>query len=113
MGRGRKDSPEDWQRYKKLEQENEKLKREVSKLRKLINNSVIDQLEERASRVEEGGQAVEPICDKCGKTDFHKVPLKRADGNFEIRICLICGHRGPMRKIKQKASNEKQRDNKE
>jgi hypothetical protein len=113
MTRGRKDSPEDWQRYKKLEQENDKLKREVSKLRKLLNNSVIDQLEGKVSRIEEGGPAIEPICDKCGKIDFHKVPLKRADGNFEIRICLICGHRSAMRKIKQKVSNEKQRDNKE
>jgi hypothetical protein len=110
MGRGKKDSPEDWKRYKKLEQENEKLKREVSKLRKLINSSVIDQLEERVSRIEEGGPAVEPICEKCGKNDFHKVPLKRADGNFEIRICLVCGFRGPMKKVKPKVTNEKQRD---
>lgn len=110
MGRGKKDSPEDWKRYKKLEQENEKLKREVSKLRKLINNVVVDQLEEKVSRIEEGGPAIEPICDRCGKSDFHSVPLKRADGNFEIRICLICGTRSQMRKVKQKSTNDKQRE---
>lgn len=110
MARGKKDSPEEWRRYKKLEQENEKLKREVSKLRKLINNVVVDQLEERVARIEEGGPAVEPICERCGKTDFHAVPLKRADGNFEIRICLVCGTRSQMRKIKQKSVNEKQRE---
>lgn len=110
MGRRKKDCPEDWVRYKKLEQENEKLKREVSKLRKLINNVVIDHLEEKVSKVEEGKPTIEQICERCGKSDFHSVPLKRADGNFEIKICLICGTRSQMKKVKQKSTNEKQRE---
>jgi len=58
MGRGKKDSPEDWKRYKKLEQENEKLKREVSKLRKLVNSSCVDYLEEtRGEGLKEKRQA--------------------------------------------------------
>jgi len=78
MGRGKKDSPEDWKRYKKLEQENEKLKREVAKLRKLVNSNCIDQLEEREERVKESRkkgievEPIEPICDNCGKTTYPK-----------------------------------------
>ena len=110
MARGRKDSPEDWKRYKKMEQENERLKREVSKLRKLINISVIDQLEEKVHRIEEGLPPVEHTCEKCGKGDFCKIPLKRADGAFEIRICMICNHRTQMSKIKKETKKEIKKD---
>lgn len=104
MGRGKKDSPEDWKRYKKLEQENEKLKREVTKLRKIVNANCIDYLEEKEEKAEKradkGLILIEPICDNCGKTEFKKIQFKRADGEFEIKVCLTCSHRGPLKKVK-------------
>jgi len=113
MGRGKKDSPEDWKRYKKLEQENEKLKREVSKLRKLVNSSCVDYLEEREEKVKEKRQRgidvepVEPICENCGKTEFKKISFKRIDGEFEIKVCGICSHRGTLKKIKGAEKSER------
>jgi hypothetical protein len=113
MGRGKKDSPEDWKRYKKLEQENEKLKREVTKLRKLVNVNCIDQLEEREERVKENkrrGVDIEPIelgCQNCGKTEFKIISFKRIDGEFEIKVCAVCSHRGDLKKIKGKEKDDK------
>jgi hypothetical protein len=106
MSRAKKDSSEDWRRYKKLEQENEKLKREVSKLRKILNAVIVDNLEERATRIEEGMPAIEHICDFCGKNKLEVLRLKRADGDFEIRLCLICNHRSQMKKVKSKELRE-------
>lgn len=113
MGRGKKDSPEDWKRYKKLEQENEKLKREVTKLRKIVNANCIDYLEEKEERVEKAEKkekrliSIEPICDNCGKTEFKKIEFKRADGEFEIKVCLTCSHRGPLKKVKNSDGKDK------
>ena len=99
MARG-KSSKDDWRRYKKFEQENEKLRKEVSKLRKVINNMVIDQLEERERKVEAGEEPISPICEICGNDDYHPVPINRPDGNFEIRICKSCSHRSSMKRVK-------------
>jgi hypothetical protein len=110
MGRGKKDSPEDWQRYKKLEQENEKLKREVSKLRKLVNSSCVDHLEERGEKAEKGMRTIErtePICENCGKNEFKNIQFKRMDGEFEIKVCTICSYRGPLKRVKGKSKDEK------
>jgi hypothetical protein len=114
MGRGRKDSPEDWKRYKKLEQENEKLKREVIKLRKLVNSNCIDYLEEKEKKEEKaekrGMKVVEPtesLCENCGKDEFKKIQFKRTDGEFEIKICSVCSHRGPLKRIKGSQEDEK------
>ncbi len=99
MSRSRS-SKNDWRRYKKFEVENEKLRKEVSKLRRVINNMVIDQLEERVKKVEEDESPLSPVCDVCGNDDLHSVPIKRPDGEFEIRICKSCSHRSQMKKIK-------------
>jgi transcription elongation factor Elf1 len=95
-----KTSKTDWRRYRKFEQENEKLRKEVSKLRKVINNLVVDQLEERAKKVDEGEDPVTLVCEVCGNEDLHSVPIKRADGNFEIRICKSCSHRSQLKRKK-------------
>jgi len=100
MPRGKNKSASDWRRYKKFEEENQKLRKEVTKLRKVINNMVIDQLEERARRVDDGEEAISHTCEVCGNDDLHIVPIKRADGNFEIRVCKSCGHRSQMKKSK-------------
>ncbi len=116
MGRGKKDSPEDWKRYKKLEQENEKLKREVTKLRKLVNSNCIDQLEEREEKVKESRsrgieiEPIEPICENCGKTEFKKIQFKRLDGEFEIKVCAVCSYRGNLKKLKVKDEQRSLKD---
>lgn len=116
MARGKKDSPEDWKRYKKLEQENEKLKREVSKLRKLVNSNCIDYLEEREEKISEGRKSgikidpIEPICENCGKNEFKKIAFTRPDGDFEIKVCTICSHRGPLKKVKGKPKDESKKN---
>ena len=99
MSRNRS-SKNDWRRYLKFELENEKLRKEVSKLRKVINNMVIDQLEKRVKRIDEGEAAILPICEVCGNEDLHTVPIKRIDGHFEIKLCKSCNHRSAMRKVK-------------
>ena len=100
MSRNRS-SKNDWRRYRKFEQENEKLRKEVSKLRKVINNMVIDQLEERVRKIEVGDEPITPVCEICGNDDYHAVPIKRPDGTFEIRICKSCSHRSSMKKKKE------------
>ena len=100
MARGRSKTANDWRRFKKFEEENQKLRKEVAKLRKIINSMVIDQLEERVERIEKGDPAIKPICEQCGNEDLHHVPLKRTDGDFEIRICKSCSFRSGMKKVK-------------
>ena len=100
MSRSRS-SKNDWRRYKKFEQENEKLRKEVSKLRKILNNAVIDELEQRAQRIERDEPAVVICCDICGNDTLNSFPIKRPDGEFEIRICAACGHRHQMKKKKE------------
>ncbi len=99
MSRSRS-SKSDWRRYRKFEQENEKLRKEVSKLRRVINTIVIDQLEERVRRIEDGDAPIILVCEICGNDDLHNVPIKRPDGEFEIRICKSCGHRHNLKKMK-------------
>ena len=94
-------SKNDWKRYKKFELENEKLRKEISKLRKLVNNAVIDHLEARAKRVEEGEKAYIPVCEVCGEDKLMMVPINRSDASFEIKVCTLCGHRHPMKKIQK------------
>ena len=94
-------SKNEWRRYKKFEQENEQLRKEVSKLRKVINNLVIDKLEERESKVDNGQPSITPICEICGNEDLMTVPIKRPDGNFEIKVCKSCSHRSQMKKLKE------------
>lgn len=98
-GRNRS-SKSDWRRYKEFEQENKKLRKEVNKLRKIINSMVVDQLEERAKRIDEGKKPILNSCEQCGNEDLQIVPIKRPDGEFEIRICKSCSYRSQMKKSK-------------
>jgi len=94
-------SKNDWRRYIKFEQENEKLRKEVNKLRKVVNTMVIDQLEQRALKIEDGEIPISSICEVCGNEDLHIVPIKRPDGNWEIKLCKSCNHRQAMQKSKE------------
>ena len=93
-------SKNDWRRFRKFELENEKLRKEISKLRKLVNSVVVDQLENKANRVKDGEQAYIPICVICGEDKLQTLELSRSDGKFEIKVCTLCGHRHPMKKVK-------------
>lgn len=101
MSRNRS-SKSDWRRYRQFEQENEKLRKEVSKLRKVVSNMVVDQLEERVRRIEDGEAPLVPICEVCGNDNFDSVPINRPDGEWEIKICKSCNHRNQMKKVKEK-----------
>ena len=96
-------SKNDWRRFRKFEQENEKLRKEISKLRKLVNSVVVDQLENKASRVKDGEKAYVPICVVCGEDKLHIVSINRPDGEFEIKVCTLCNHRHPMKKLKNES----------
>jgi hypothetical protein len=103
MSRNRS-SKNDWRRYKKFEQENEKLRKEVAKLRKIINTMVIDQLEERVERVSKGERPIPHSCEVCGNEDLLPIPIKRADGDFEVRLCKSCGHRSDLKRATAKTN---------
>ena len=97
---GRKDREEDWHRFNKFKEENQKLRKEVSKLRKLVKEVYSDKLEQRLRRQEEGLEPIKPLCETCGNENLSLLPIKRSDGEFEIRICNICGTRSNMKKVK-------------
>lgn len=99
-------SKSEWRRLKKFEQENEKLRKEVSKLRKQARDKFVDELEQRATRIDEGKPARLPMCENCGNNDIHFIDIKRPDGEFEIRICKSCEHRTEMKKKKRKSLEE-------
>lgn len=95
-------SKSEWRRYKKFEQENEKLRKEVSKLRKQTRNAFVDKLEQRSDRIDEGKPAMLPMCEICGNNDIHFISIERKDGHFEIRICKSCEHRTEMKQKKKR-----------
>jgi len=90
-------SKNEWKRYEKFEQENEKLRKEVSKLRKYAQTGLINKMEQRA-HVEE--KPMLPTCENCGNESIHLIPIERKDGHFEIRICELCKHRTELKKTK-------------
>jgi len=92
---------DDWKRYNKFKDENIKLRKEVSKLRKLVKDSHEDVLEERQLRVDEGLPPVLPMCEVCGNNDLKNIPIVRKDGSFNMRLCNSCGHRHPLKKLKE------------
>jgi hypothetical protein len=104
MSKTRNRSKDQWVRYKKFEEENKRLKKEVSKLRKLVNNAVIDQLEEREQRVKDGKPIIDPTCEQCGNEDLKELEITRADGKFKMHVCNSCGHRSELKKQKEKVT---------
>lgn len=92
-----KSSKNDWKRLKKFEIENEKLRKEVSRLRKQAKSKFIDELELKSERKKEGRPAKLPTCENCGNPEINFISIERKDGNFEIRICRSCQHRTEMK----------------
>jgi len=99
------DSKNEWKRIKKFEHENEKLRKEVSKLRKYARDSFIDKLEQGSERTDNGHSTTLLTCENCGNHDVHSINIERKDGNFEIRICKSCENRTEMKKIKKKSKD--------
>lgn len=98
---GRRNKEEDWHRFNKFKEENQKLRKEVSKLRKLVKEMYSDKLEERLKRQEEGLEPIKPLCETCGNDDLGTLSIKRPDGEFEIKVCNVCGTRSSMKKVKK------------
>lgn len=93
-------SKSEWRRLKKFEQENEKLRKEVSKLRKQVKTKFVDELEQRSERVKQGKPAIIPTCENCGNEDVHSIFIERKDGKFEMRLCRSCKTKTQLRKLK-------------
>lgn len=96
----RSGSKSEWRRLLKFEQENEKLRKEVSKLRKQARTHFTDELEERSNRIKSGKPARLPTCDNCGNNDIHFINISRKDGNFEMKVCKSCQHKSPLKRLK-------------
>jgi cytochrome c556 len=99
-GSGSKDDRTDWSRYNKFKEENEKLRKEVSKLRKMLQEVLVDRLEKKQARVERDEPAMEPCCERCGNTDIKKITIPRPDGKFEIITCKSCKFRSDLKRMK-------------
>jgi superfamily II helicase len=89
---------DDWRRYKKFEQENEKLRKEVSKLRKIISTMVADQLEDKVKKSEIMSTQKIEVCEICGNDDLYSIPITRTDGIFELKVCESCGNRNKLQR---------------
>lgn len=99
---GSKDDRSDWSRYSKFKEENERLRKEVSKLRKVVQDVLVDRLEKKQNRLDNDEPAIEPTCERCGNTDLNKISIPRADGKFELITCKSCGHRSELKRVKEK-----------
>lgn len=104
MARKKKDNPDDWRRFNKFKNENEKLRKEVATLRKLVQQGSIDKLDARQKRSENNQPCMEKetLCERCGNPDIKKMVFPRADGKFELIACKSCGHRTELKKSKDK-----------
>ena len=99
---GNKGDRGDWSRYNKFREENEKLRKEVSRLRKIVQEVLVDRLEEKQNRIDKHELAIEITCEQCGNTNINKIPITRPDGKFEIISCNSCGNRGTLKRVKEK-----------
>lgn len=107
----RKDNREDWQRYDKFKTENEQLRKEVTKLRKLVKEAFVDTLSEKLKRQEEGLEPRKQLCETCGNDDLTAIDVTRPDGSFTFHLCNNCGTRSSMKrkkepKVKKEVKNE-------
>ncbi len=101
MAKGKKDSKEDWIKFNEFRDENVRLKKEVTKLRKLVKESLIDNLQDKKDRVDQGLQPRKPICDICGNDNLTDMEVPRADGTFTFYVCNSCGNRSAMKRKKE------------
>lgn len=93
-GRKRGNKQDEWRRYTKFKEENQKLKKEVSKLRKQLKDAT--QIDQLSSKLEAAPK--QEVCPICGNSDLNTLPIKRQDGEFKLVICNSCGHRSNIKK---------------
>lgn len=103
MARGKKEKKDDWVRFKKFQDENSRLKKEVTKLRKLAKETLIDGLQEKQNRKDEGLEPRKSLCEVCGNDNITFMDITRPDGTFTLYLCKSCGHRSAMKKKKDEA----------
>lgn len=86
----------EWNRYKKILEENKKLKQEVRKLRKIIDHANIDHkmdpLKKKMKQVVEEKEAIanNEICPKC-KANLKPIRIHRI--NKTLHLCKKCDYR--------------------
>lgn len=97
----KKRNKDEWRRFNKFQEENIKLRKEVSKLRRLVKETYSDALKEKLDRQEQGLEPVKPLCEICGNDDLTEVPIVRPDGKFKIDVCNNCSSRSDMKKVKE------------
>lgn len=97
----KKENKDDWERFDKFKNENEQLRKEVSKLRKLVKDTCIDSLNEKLKRQKDGLDAIKPLCQTCGNDDLAEIDIHRADGTFMFYLCNNCGSRSSVKKKKE------------
>ena len=102
----KKDLNNEWKHLKKFELENEKLRKEIARLRKQAQTAFVDRSEERATRLPDEVIPVRHVCENCGNDEVSIIPLKRSDGEFEIRICKLCQFKSEMKRKKSKKKSE-------
>lgn len=97
----KKNSKEDWVKFNKFRDENTKLKKEVTKLRKLVKDAFTDELDVKVKRQEQGLEPRKPVCEICGNDNLTVLDINRADGAFTLNLCNSCGNRSGLKKKKE------------
>ena len=87
----------EWVRYHKLSSENSKLKKEVSRLRRVINQFACDP-NEKDKIQEYKHRKQEHVCEQCGNEGLQHLEITRPDGEFKVDLCQKCGHRSTLKK---------------
>ncbi|CAB4125478.1 hypothetical protein UFOVP53_148 [uncultured Caudovirales phage] len=104
--KGKRDDSEDWRRFQKFQEENTALKKEVTKLRKLVKEAYVDSLNEKLKRQEKGLEPRKPLCEICGNDDLAEIDINRADGTFMFHLCNNCGSRSAVKRKKEVKKKE-------
>lgn len=105
MAKGKKESKEDWVKFNNFRDENVRLKKEVTKLRKLVKDSLIDNLQDKKDRVDQGLEPRKQLCDVCGNDNLTNMEVPRSDGVFAFYVCNSCGNRSAMKRKKEVKKN--------
>lgn len=113
MGRGHRGSRNDseFKEVQRLRHENDKLKRQIAKLRKELSRVDIDQYSHLKEIIESQEDTEEFdkkseldrlkekwACHKCSRDILRVIIIPRADGIFYIRRCITCGNKTKMKK---------------
>ena len=102
----KKTSEDDWKRFDHFKAENEQLRKEVTKLRKIVKDTCVDSLSEKLKRQEKGLDPIKPLCECCGNDNLQNVDILRPDGAFSFSVCNSCGTRSQIKKKREVKKKE-------